>query len=108
MKIQQEFLDFAQNDTSYNLLLFVLNQSLEICEKKNATEYLSGRDGKNYLNENDFLDKNINIYYQNFIHPVYSQFHEKFESNMSIIDLYFNHGPDCIKIINESNSKQLN
>jgi len=72
---------------------------LDICKKISAKEYLSGRDGKNYLDEKSFLDCGINVKYQNFIHPEYTQFHKGFIPNMSILDLYFNYGPDSVDII---------
>ena len=72
---------------------------LEICKKMNASQYLSGRDGRNYLDEKSFLASGIEVIYQDFKHPVYSQFHGQFMPNMSIVDLYFNHGHESIDII---------
>ncbi len=72
---------------------------LEICRKMDASDYLSGSFGRDYLKENDFHINNINVHYQNFIHPVYEQIHGKFEPAMSIVDLYFNHGPKSINIL---------
>jgi hypothetical protein len=72
---------------------------LEICRKMNASQYLSGRDGRNYLDEKSFITSNIEVMYQDFKHPAYSQFHGQFMPNMSIADLYFNHGRGSIDII---------
>lgn len=72
---------------------------LEICQKMNATDYLSGKDGKDYLKGEDFTINGIQIYYQDFVHPVYTQIHGDFKAGMSVIDLYFNHGPDSTNII---------
>jgi len=72
---------------------------LDICRKVNAKEYLSGKDGKNYLDEKSFQKYGINVKYQNFKHPEYSQFHKGFIPNMSVFDLYFNHGPESVDII---------
>lgn len=72
---------------------------LEICRKMNTSQYLSGRDGRNYLDEKSFIASGIEIIYQDFKHPAYSQFHGHFMPNMSIIDLYFNHGRGSIDII---------
>lgn len=72
---------------------------LEICKKMNASQYLSGRDGRNYLDEKSFLASGIEVIYQDFKHPVYSQFHGRFMPNMSIADLYFNYGHESIDII---------
>jgi len=72
---------------------------LEICRKMNTSQYLSGRDGRNYLEEQSFVENGIEIIYQDFEHPVYNQFHGQFIPNMSITDLYFNQGPKSIDII---------
>lgn len=72
---------------------------LEICKKIGCSTYLSGRDGARYLKEDGFESCGIKVVYQQFEHPVYTQFHGGFESGMSIIDLYFNHGSDSVDII---------
>ena len=72
---------------------------LEICRKMNATDYLSGRDGRAYIKENAFIKSGIHVHYQDFTHPVYEQFHGGFVDGMSIIDLLFNHGPESVNII---------
>lgn len=71
---------------------------LEICEKMGAREYLSGRDGKEYLNLGMFEKKGISVHFQNFVHPIYHQFHGGFEQAMSVVDLYFNMGPKSIEV----------
>lgn len=76
----------------------------EICQKMNATDYLSGINGKNYLKEEDFIKRKIRIHYQRFRHPIYKQVYDGFEAGMSIIDLYFNHGPDSTNIIKGTTS----
>jgi len=77
---------------------------LEICEKMGAREYLSGRDGKKYLNLEAFEKKGINVHFQNFVHPIYHQFHGGFEQAMSVIDLYFNLGPESANVFKNSGS----
>ena len=77
---------------------------LEICEKIGAQEYLSGRDGKDYLNLDMFEEKGINVHFQNFVHPAYLQFHGGFEQAMSIIDIYFNMGPKSIEVYKNKES----
>jgi hypothetical protein len=77
----------------------------EICQKVDATEYLSGRDGKNYLKVESFLALGIKLDFQNFIHPVYSQMHGEFIPAMSVVDLLFNHGPKSIQKYGAINEK---
>ena len=84
------------------------NLILEICKKMNATKYLSGCDGKNYLNEKDFVAESIEVIYQNFRHPIYTQLHGEFMPAMSIADIYFNHGPESTAIIKTNMAVQSN
>ncbi|MFX0137542.1 MAG: WbqC family protein, partial [Candidatus Hodarchaeota archaeon] len=74
---------------------------LEICEKMNTSKYLSGRNGRNYLDQDSFVENGIEVIYQDFKHPFYSQFHGHFMPNMSIVDLYFNHGFESKNIISK-------
>jgi WbqC-like protein family len=74
---------------------------LNLCVAANATTYLSGPFGRDYLNVEDFSRQNIEISYHDFAHPVYPQNYPGFEPFMSAIDLLFNHGPDAKKILTE-------
>jgi len=78
------------------------NRILEICKALNCYEYLSGSQGKSYLNEADFVKNNISVKFQNFHHPVYRQIYEPFISNMAIIDLLFNEGRDSVEILDRA------
>jgi len=75
------------------------NLVLDMCKKLGAKKYIFGAQGKNYAMEKDFYNNNIDIYFQNYNHPKYSQLHSRFLSNLSIIDLFFNEGPNSLKII---------
>lgn len=75
---------------------------VQICKKLNATTYISGRMGKNYLDESLFTNQDIKVIYENFPHPKYSQIHGGFYSNMSVIDLLFNEGEKSKEIIYNS------
>lgn len=72
---------------------------LNICKKLNADIYLSGKFGKNYLDEKLFKENNIKVIYQDFKYPVYPQLYAEFIPNLSAIDLLFNCGPDSFKIL---------
>tara|TARA_R110002096_G_scaffold94635_6_gene212933 strand:- start:30879 stop:31556 length:678 start_codon:yes stop_codon:yes gene_type:complete len=69
-----------------NKSLLILN----ICKTLNASTYLSGALGRDYLEEETFLDNSINIEYQDYDHPEYSQLYNTFEKNMAAIDLLAN------------------
>ena len=73
---------------------------LEICRLTGAKAYLSGRDGRNYLREDDFRQAGVDLHYQNFQHPEYDQFQGgEFASAMSAVDLLFNHGPNSLAVL---------
>ena len=69
---------------------------IEICKKINATSYVSGIGGKNYLRSNRFQEENISLEYKDFKHPIYKQLYSSndndFQMHMSAIDLLFNYG----------------
>ncbi|CAH6889664.1 conserved hypothetical protein [Vibrio chagasii] len=67
---------------------------LEICKATDATTYISGKDGANYLNEKDFNEESISVKFQNFKIEEYSQFNSNgnFVPYMSVIDLISNIG----------------
>lgn len=58
--------------------------------------YLSGPMGKDYLDLRLFKDKNIQVSFQDFRHPVYKQQYDGFEPNMSAIDALLNGGPEVV------------
>jgi hypothetical protein len=62
----------------------------EICKQTEASVYVSGPDGRNYLNLEHFLEAGIKLVYHDFEHPEYSQLHRPFQSHMSLIDFIFN------------------
>jgi len=73
---------------------------LNICKKREANIYISGRDGRNYLDVNMFEKEKIKIVYHNFIHPQYKQFNSKeFIPYMSTFDLLFNYPKEEVKEI---------
>lgn len=73
---------------------------LNLCQQTQATTYLSGALGRNYLNEALFGQAGIKVIYQSFDHPQYPQSQPgPFESHLSIIDLVFNCGPKSLEIL---------
>jgi hypothetical protein len=76
---------------------------IEICRKLNAQVYLSGLGGKDYLQEDMFVQSGIKLEYQQFTHPVYQQQFmcnvDDFMPYLSIIDLLFNEGADKSRAI---------
>ena len=65
---------------------------VEILTQVDATHYLSGIGAKNYHVDRPFDDANIEVLWQDFNHPVYSQLHGEFIPYLSSVDLLFNCG----------------
>jgi hypothetical protein len=75
---------------------------LNICKKINADSYLSGIMGREYLDERIFKKEKINVVYENFIHPKYSQINGEFIPNLAVIDILFNEGENSKTILKKS------
>lgn len=65
---------------------------IDICIKLGANEYVSGPAGKNYINEQKFIDANIKLTYFDYEYPRYPQLFGEFEHYVSILDVLFNCG----------------
>lgn len=63
---------------------------LALCKELNASTYISGLHGRDYLQEADFTAVGIGVIYQSYSHPVYPQLYGDFLPAMSIIDFWFN------------------
>jgi hypothetical protein len=80
---------------------------LDILESLGADESIVGPTARTYTEKQKFLDKNINLYWYDFNHPVYPQLGEEFSPYLSVIDLIFNTGPDAINYIRKGTSDAL-
>ncbi len=72
---------------------------IELCRLSKSDTYLAGKDGAKYMDIEKFTKSGIKLTFQDFKHPVYNQLFGKFEPNMSVIDLLFNHGEESLEII---------
>ena len=79
------------------------NLVLDMCKKLNASTYIFGKLGKDYAKIEDFQNQGISVIFQDYKHPIYDQLYGKFISNLSILDLLFNHGPQSKKILISNN-----
>jgi hypothetical protein len=88
--VLQSSLMYDKESTKGDLVLNII-EALKL-EKKMI--YLSGTGAKNYQHDEDFRRNNIELKYQNFIHPIYIQHTNKneFISGLSALDLAFNIG----------------
>jgi len=72
---------------------------LNLCRSVGAKKYISGPQGRNYIDESSFSELNINIEYQDYKHPRYVQCYPGFQPFMGILDLLFNHGCQSLSIL---------
>jgi len=72
-----------------------------IAEKLGATEYLSPIGSALYLiqESQEFLNRDIKIFFHNYTHPTYRQLFPPFVAYASVVDLLFNEGPQALGII---------
>lgn len=74
---------------------------VNICKELTAEKYFTGPAAKNYMDESLFIKNNIEIEYYNFSgYPEYKQQWEGFSHAVSILDMFFNLGPETIKYFN--------
>lgn len=66
------------------------NLILKICEELNATHYISGSQGREYIDEKEFQLKKVEVVYQSYTGPSYSQLHGEFIPNLSVLDAWMN------------------
>lgn len=67
---------------------------IEIGKKLNLTHYLSGPSAKSYMDERLFKENQITVEYMTYDYPPYPQLYDRFEPQVSILDLLFNAGPE--------------
>jgi len=72
---------------------------LEICRQLKATEYISGRFGRDYLDLDVFKSNQIKVSFQDYTHPEYAQFGNPFISHLSVLDLMMHHGNKALEIL---------
>lgn len=72
---------------------------LEICLKLGAKKYLCGPSGRDYLKIEDFKWSGVELEWQDFEHPLYSQKGKEFIPFLSTLDLVFNCGPESREIL---------
>ena len=72
---------------------------IHLSQQLNATEYLSGPYGKEYLEKEKFEKAGIKVIFHEFEHPTYEQAFSGFEPNLSALDLILNHGDKSRRIM---------
>jgi len=72
---------------------------LNLCRAVGATTYVSGINGRSYLDKTSFDEAGIELRFQAYHEPQYVQCHGGFRPFMSVVDLLFNHGSDARSIL---------
>ena len=108
LMVLNEILDYQlkfEYSSNLNIKTKKNNLILDICKHYKAKTYISAKGSETYLVKNDFQKENINLVYNEFVHPIYPQVNGKFIENLSIIDLLFNCGLDSKLFIHKSTNK---
>ena len=72
---------------------------LALCREVGADVYLSGPQGREYLDIGSFESSGISIEYHDYVTPVYRQAFDGFVPNLSVVDLIANAGPMSLSIL---------
>jgi hypothetical protein len=65
---------------------------VDLLQKVSATHYLSGVGARDYFQQEPFAEAGIEVIWQDFTHPVYTQQFGSFIPYLSTLDVLFNHG----------------
>ncbi|MFY0783888.1 WbqC family protein [Peribacillus simplex] len=88
----------TQLSTEFKTSFGKTERLVSLIKQAGGTCYLSGKSGKDYLEEELFNKEDIEVVYQNFIHPVYYVKNEKeCVKNLSILDWIMHYPVDHIK-----------
>ncbi len=76
---------------------------LDIVKKVGGEVYYSGQGARNYMDDEAFRKEGIEVFYQEFVHPLYRQQGPGFIEGCSVMDMVFNEGPEeSSRLIRES------
>lgn len=99
LQINTEIIKMSEKEFAGKKSDLILNHALDTESKI----VFLGENGKDYIVENDFLEKKILPVYQNYKCNKYKQVSEKFSEKCSILDLLMNEGTNAKKILTENN-----
>lgn len=72
---------------------------VNLCKNQNITQLYDAKGAEEILDKSLFEKENVEIVFQNFRHPEYSQLWGEFVPYLSVLDLIFNHGDKSLDII---------
>jgi WbqC-like protein family len=83
------------NSWDYTLIDGKTERLADLCAQAGGTEYISGPGAKDYIDENVFVDRGIQLCWFNYDgYPEYPQLWGTFNHGVSILDLLFNCGKE--------------
>jgi hypothetical protein len=80
---------------------------LNMCKDLNASKFIFGSMGKDYADVKSFEKNNVSVFFQEYVHPTYSQMKGDFIPNLSVLDLLFNHGSNSLEILLSNNIRKF-
>ena len=84
-------ISFSQD---YGLIEGKTERLIDLVQKAQGKEYISGPAAKDYIKEELFFNNNIKLSWMSYEnYPTYKQLHGDFVHNVSILDLILNCGP---------------
>lgn len=76
-----------------------IDRLIDICNHFNADIFYEGAAGAGYIDQEDFKRHGVEVKFQEYRHPTYSQLHGEFVPYLSVIDLLFNCGDKSLEIL---------
>ena len=86
-------MDVQEEDSSMRLV--------RLTKALGGDAYLSGQEGKHYLDTACFPAHGVELWFQRVEPPVYPQLHGEFIPYLSVLDLLFNVGPEAARVIRD-------
>jgi hypothetical protein len=83
------------------------HRPLLILEALKCTCYLSGPAARPYTNAEAFRLRGIGLEYKQYEYPEYPQLHSPFVSDVTVLDLLFNCGPEARKYLKSTKPNEL-
>ncbi|HXH73037.1 MAG TPA: WbqC family protein [Mariprofundaceae bacterium] len=72
---------------------------IDLCKEVGGDAYLSGREGRNYLDADAFHEAGIGLWFQEVQPPHYPQLHGDFIPYLSALDMLLNVGPQAANMV---------
>lgn len=72
---------------------------IDLCRALGGTVYLAGQGGREYMDVGRFVQAGMAVQFQAYRHPEYPQRYTPFISQLSVVDMIFNCGPESLPIL---------